>query len=91
LSVKIPKAIKTLDLKAPKNYARTEQTVENFVDVELNKVETDEETVKSDGTRAEVERMCPSALIMAGGMSSLNNYSQSLRGSVLGLISASKM
>jgi len=37
----MPRAIKTLDLKAPQNDDRIEENVENFVVVELNKVETD--------------------------------------------------
>ena len=38
----MPRAIKTLDLKAPQNDDRIEKNVENFVVVYLKKVETDE-------------------------------------------------
>lgn len=37
----------------------------------------EEETVRSDGTKTNLdrERLCPSALIMSGGLSSLNTHS----------------
>jgi len=90
----------------PRAHVGEEENVDEFLDVEINRGRVvaelrkmsagsdtaEEDTVRSDGnkTNQERERFCPSALIMAGGMSSLNTHSQSVRGSVIGLISASK-
>ena len=75
----------------PRVYVGEEENVDEFVDVEigygkvvveLRKMSAgsdtaEEDTVRSDGTKTdqERERFCPSALIMAGGMSSLNTHS----------------
>lgn len=107
--MKIPKAIKTLELNQPPQQPKQtlgtspslmvtprvpvgeEENVDEFLDVEINRgrvingkmsaasdtAEDDTDTVRSDGikTNQERERICPSALIMAGGMSSLNTHS----------------
>jgi len=83
-----------------------DEDVDDYLDVEIDAgrvkgelvkptvsgSDTEEDTIHSDegGRHKEPERLCPSALIMAGRMSSINTASQSLRGSVLGIISASK-
>lgn len=67
-----------------------DQTVDQFLDVEINRGKivsrkqsqgsgslTEEDTVRSDGNKSinEKERLCPSSLIMAGRMSIINTAS----------------
>jgi len=75
----------------PRAYIGEEENVDEFLDVEIKRgkvvAETrklsagsdtvEEDTVRSDGTKTnrDRERFCPSALIMSGGLSSLNTHS----------------
>jgi hypothetical protein len=75
----------------PRAHIGEEENVDEFLDVEINRGKVvaenrkmsagsdtaEEDTVRSDGTKnnQDRERFCPSALIMAGGMSSLNTHS----------------